>query len=223
MGADLVGGRFPVTYPFAKALGLVGTTVEKPAGGNITQGNICARSNLEWFGLGNLVDGALGTSEVGTVVPVPVEVGDEINKITLIAGATKGKKVEAGFAALYGALNAKGKQEEQPLLAQSKSAKLAEEVLAEEPLTFTLESPVIVTPSNAPFGFLLVDIVLEAETMPTVWTVATPKAIQKGYLKQFTQAPLVLSGTAGTGLKEKATATLGAVTSKAVAPAVFLS
>lgn len=221
--SDLIGGRYPVTYPFAKALGLVGTNLEKAAGGNVTQGNLCVRSNLEWFGLGNLVDGALAATEVGFVIPVPVEVGDPINKVSIIIGATKGKKVEAGFAALYPALNAKEKAEEQPLLAQSKSAKLGEEVVAEEPLTFTLEKEVIVTPTIAPFGFLYVQIALEAETVPTAWTVATPKAVQKGYLKLFTNAPLALSGTAGSGLKTAAAATLGAITSKAVAPAVFLS
>ena len=223
MAADLVGGRYPVTYPFAKALGLVGTTVEKPAGGNITQGNICVRSNAEYLGLGGLADSALAGSEVGLVVPVPVEVGDEINKVTLLIGATKGKKVEAGFAALYSALNAKNKAEEQPLLAQSKSAKLGEEVAAEKPLTFTLESPMIVTSERAPYGFLYVVVSLEAETMPTAVASATPKACQAALPLQFTNAPVVLSGTAGTGLKTKAEATLGAVTSKAVAPLVFLS
>jgi hypothetical protein len=223
MAADLVGGRYPVTYPFAKALGLVGTTVEKPAGGNITQGNICARSNAEWFGLAGWTDGALGTSEVGTVVAVPVELGDEINKITVFVGATKGKKVEAGFAALYQALNAKNKAEEQPLLAQSKSAKLGEEVLAEKPLTFTLETPVIVTSERAPYGFLYVVVVLEAETMPTAAAVSTPKATQAAVPLLFTNAPVVLSGTVGSGFKTNAEATLGAVTSKAVAPIVSLS
>jgi hypothetical protein len=213
MPGDLSGGRWPMIYPFAKALGLAG---------NGTQANLCVRSNLEWFGLGNIVDGALAATEVGNVIPVPVEVGDVINKVSIIIGATKGKKVEAGFAALYQALNAREKAEEQPLLAQSKSAKLGEEVVAEEYLTFTLEKPVIVTPTIAPFGFLLVQIALEAETVPSAWTVATPKAIQKGYLKLFPNAPLALAGTAGAGLKTTAAATLGAITSKAVAPVVFL-
>lgn len=220
---DLVGGRYPITYPVAKALGLVGTTLEAPAGGNVTQGNVCSRTNAEWFGFGGWADGVLGTSEVGTVVAVPVEVGDPINKVSILVGATKGKKVEAGFAALYGALNAKLEAKEQVLLAQSKSAALGEEVLAEKPLTFTLEKEVIVTPAIAPFGFILVEIALEAETMPTCATVSTPKATQAAGPLLFTNAPTALGGTAGTALKTKAAATLGTVTSKAVTPLVFLS
>src|ERR1700728_3716504 len=122
--SDLIGGRYPVHYPLAKALGLINTNLEAPAGGNVTQGNICARTNAEWFGLGGWADGVLGTSEVGPVVAIPVEEGAAFNKVSILIGATKGKKVEAGFAALYGALNAKLEAKEQVLLAQSKSAAL---------------------------------------------------------------------------------------------------
>ena len=214
-GSDLVAARFPTTYPFAKSVGLAALA---------SQANITVRSNAEILGgLGGTADGVLGTTEVGTLVAIPVEVGDVLSKVTVPVGATKGKKVEAGFAALYAAVNAKGKAEEQPLLAQSKSAKLGEEVLAEEPLVFTLEKEVQVTAAMAPLGFLYVVIVLEAETMPTAVGFSTPKACQKPLAKIFTTGPVVLAGTVGAGLKTKAEATLGAITSKAVAPLVVLS
>lgn len=220
---DLIAGRYPTHYPFAKAVGLINTTLEAPAGGNVTQGNVCARSNAEYLGFGGWADGVLGTTEVGTVVAVPVEEGDAFNKVSILIGATKGKKVEAGFAALYGGLNAKLEAKEQALLAQSKSAALAEGVLAEKPLTFTLEKTVIITPAIAPYGFIYVEIALEAETMPTCATIATPKATQTAVPLLFTNAPVAFAGTAGTGLKTVAQATLGTVTSKAVAPIVSLS
>jgi hypothetical protein len=213
MASDLVGGRYPVTYPFAKALGLAA---------NASQGNITIRSNGELLGLGNAVDGALAATEVGCVVAVPVEAGDLISKVTILVGATKGKKVEAGFAAVYAGTNAKNEPKEGALLAQSKSAALAEGVLAEEPLVFTLETPVLVTTAIAPFGFVYVMISLEAETMPSALTQSTPKALQAVFAKQFPNAGL-LSATAGAAQKTKAPATLPALTSKAVAPLVFLS
>lgn len=214
-GSDLVAARFPTTYPFAKALGLASLA---------SQANVTVRSNAEIFGLGNIVDGALAASEVGNVIAVPVEVGDVISKITLLVGATKGKKVEAGFAALYsGALNAKGEPKEQALLAQSKSAALGETVAAEKALVFTLEQSVQITAAMAPNGYIYVVVALEAETVPSALTVATPKACQAAIAAAFANSPAVFAGTAGAGLKTKAEANLGAITSKAVAPLVFLS
>lgn len=213
-GSDLVAARYPTLNPLAALLGLAGLA---------SQANITPRSNIELPGMGALADGALAATEVGCLVAVPVEVGTEISKVVLPIGVTKGKKVEAGFAALYAALNAKGEAKEQPLLAQSKSAALAEGVLAEEPLTFTLEKPVLITAAMAPNGFIYVVIVLEAETMPTANVFSTPKSVQKALAKSFPAGPVVLAGTVGAGLKTKAEATLGAVTSKAVAPLVVLT
>lgn len=212
-GSDLVAARYPTTNPLAVLLGLAGLS---------SQANITPRSNAEFPGMGALADGALAASEVGCLVAVPVEIGTVLTKVVLPIGATKGKKVEAGFAALYAAVNAKGKAEEQPLLGQSKSAKLGEEVLAEEPLTFTLETPVQITAAMAPNGFIYVVIVLEAETMPTANVFSTPKSVQKALAKSYPNGPVVLAGTVGAGLKTKAEATLGAITSKAVAPLVVL-
>jgi hypothetical protein len=212
--SDLIGGRYPVTYPFAKALGLAS---------NASQGNITVRSNGEFPLMGALADGALAASEVGCVVAVPVENGDLFTKVTIPIGATKGKKVEAGFGALYAAVNAKGKAEEQPLLGQSKSAALAEGVLAEEPLVFTLEKGVLITPAFAPNGFIYVVIALEAETMPTAAVFSTPKSVQNGLAKTNPNGPVAYGGTVGAGLKTKASATLGAIASKAVTPYVQLS
>lgn len=215
-GADLVAARYPTTYPYAKAIGVPG---------QVGQANLTPRSNAEFPFLGTLADGALAATEVGCVIAVPVEVGDTITKITLPVGATKGKKVEAGFAAVYQALNAKLEAKEQPLLAQSKSAALAETVEAEKPLVFTLETPVAISsaPALAPYGFVYVVIALEAETMPTAATFSTPKAVQVALAKTNPNGPVVFGGTAGTGLKTKAEATLGTVTSKAVTPCIQVS
>lgn len=210
-GSDLVAARYPITYPYAKSVGLAS---------QVGQSNLTVRSNAEFPFMGTLADGALAATEVGCVIALPVEVGDTIAKITIPIGATKGKKVEAGYVAVYQALNAKLEAKEQPLLGQSKSAKLVETVAAEKPLTFTLETPISISaaPALAPYGFVYVVIVLEAETMPTCATFSTPKAVQVTLAAANPNAPVVFGGTVGTGLKEKAEATLGTITSKAVTP-----
>jgi hypothetical protein len=170
-----------------------------------------ARSNLNVLGC-NLANGALNGTEVGTAIMVPVCLGDVLSKVKIIIGTTKGKKVEAGYAALYA--GKKGGV----LLAQSKSAKLAETVVAENELTFTLESNVEVTKAMAPNGYIYVVVNLEAETMPSVHGVSIATAIQKA-LGTVTGAPEFLAASVGSGLKTAAEATLGTTTAVAVIPA----
>ena len=83
--------------------------------------------------------------------------------MTVFVGATPGKTVSAGFAALY-----EGKTTGK-LLAQSKTENFNEGIEAGKPFTFTLESTVRVTPENAPKGFLYCVIALtSAEAMATM-------------------------------------------------------
>ena len=173
------------------------------------------RTNLSWLGA-TLVDGALNGTEVGTVVAVPVSPGDVLQTVKLAVGKTKGKKVEAGFAAVY--VGVKGGA----LVAQSKSALLKETVLAEEPLSFTLESTVAVTAATAPHGYVYVVLALEAETMPTCIGVSASKEAQACVAKLSVGAPECMAGSVGTALKTKAAATLGTVTVVAQVPLVIL-
>jgi hypothetical protein len=208
----VVHGRYGVYDPMWLAFG-------RP--NNASQSNLAIRSNAWSQKLSTTADGALAATEEGCVIPVPVQEGDIISKVTILIGGTEGKETEAGYAALYA-----GKKSGK-LLAQSKSKKYegASAFTKNKPFTFELEKSVLITSVNAENGWLYVVIAIESPTgvagvIPTVVTSAVPKACQYEW---FTGGPEVLSGTAGTGLKTAAEATLGAITSKAVAPLVFLS
>lgn len=179
--------------------------------------NAPARSNLPPLG-GTLLDGALNGSEVGTVVMIPVKVGDVISKVTLAVGKTKGKKVENGFAAVYAGTGA-----EPALLGQSKSAALGETVLAEKPLTFTLEAAITITEAIAPHGYIYAEVVLEAETMPTCIGVAVSKEAQALVAALNVNSPLFVGAKAGSGLKTIAKAKIETPAAVVQVPIVILT
>ena len=206
---DLVSGRYGAYDPMWLIFG-------KP--NNAKQSNIPARSNIWEQKLTGVSDGALAGTEEGTLVAVPVQEGDIYTKVTYLVGGTGGTECEAGFVALYA-----GKKTGK-LLAQSKSKKYTTQVEAGKPCVLELEKEVQISSENAPNGFIYVVLVIEAPTggsgvIPTVVSSSVPKACQYSW---FTNTPEVLTGTVGTGLKTTAEATLGSVTSKAVAPIVFL-
>jgi hypothetical protein len=201
---DLVSGRYGAYDPMWLIFG-------RPV--NATQSDVPARSNVWTQKLTKLEDGALAATEVGCVVPVPVQEGDVFTSATYLIGATAGNTVSAGFAALY-AGKAGGK-----LLAQSKTKNYGA-ITASEAYKFELEKSVLITSENAPKGFVYVVLVLvSAVTIPTALSSPVPKACQYEW---FTGGPEVLAGTVGTGLGATAEATLGTVTSKVSGPLVFL-
>ncbi|HEY4452403.1 MAG TPA: hypothetical protein VGN13_12510 [Solirubrobacteraceae bacterium] len=182
---------------------------------NLVEANKPARSNAHAFGLSTWTDGALAATGVGCVVAIPVQPGDTISRVGILVGATAGATMTNQFAALYAGTGAKP-----ALLGQSKdttSAAIAAEKLAE----WTLESPIELTATTAPNGFIYVEVAITAATIPTAAAVATPKALQPsgGY---GPNAPLFLSATAGSALAGTAQAEITSPTSKAVAPIVIL-
>ncbi len=207
---DLISGRYGSYEPMWLAFG-------RP--NNATQSDIPARSNVYVQKLSTLSDGALAATEVGCVIAVPVQEGDVITKATFFIGATAGVECEAGYTALY-----EGKKTGK-LLAQSKSKKYTTQVEAGKVCAMELEKSVLITASNAPHGYVYVVLVFESPTgvagvIPTMISSAVPKACQAEW---YSGGPEVLFGTAGTGLKATAEETLGAVTSKAAGPIVFLT
>lgn len=203
---DLVSGRYGAYDPMWLIFG-------KP--NNATQANLPARSNVWTQKLSKLEDGAIAATEVGNVIAVPVQEGDVISNVSVLVGATPGKLVTAGFAALYA-----GKKEGK-LLAQSKTKNYGEGVKASEAYKFELEKPQTITSVNAPSGYVFAVIALtSAEAMATMISSPVPKACQYAW---FTGGPEVLCGTAGTGLGATAEATLGTVTSSATGALVFLT
>lgn len=177
------------------------------------------RSNSSWLGSGFVATVALQATEVGSVVCVPVQIGDILGSVRLALGATEGKKVETGFAALYigSGTEPKGIMKAGSTTApvQSKSAKLTSEngkgeldtagkPVKEHRLTFTLEEAVTITAAMAPKGFIYVLIAMEAETMPTA-TGVLAKAEAHVALSNFaTGSPVCLAGKCQGGLKTAA-------------------
>jgi hypothetical protein len=204
--SDLVGGKYPQNYGLAALLGGLS---------NAAQANIPARSNAEWFGVATMTDGALAGSGIGCFVPVPVDIGTEISKISILAGATAGSKMTHQFAALYAGTGA-----EPALIEQSTdttNAAIAEKTL----LGWKLTKPALITAANAPNGFVYAEIAITVETtVPTAASIGTPAGVN---YKWTTNGPLFLSFTAGSALGATAAATTGSPSAKVVAPIIVLT
>lgn len=204
--SDLVRGRYPVTSPIAKLVGLTS---------NATQPNLPPRSNAEFQCLsGGWTDGALAATGIGCAVAVPVEVGDPLSKVSLLVGATAEATGTHAFAALYSGVATPA------LLAQSVDNTGAAALAASARFDFTLASTVYVTQAMAPGGFLYASVAITAGTVPTAAVSAIPTAI--GY-QWFTAGPLFIAATHGSALGATAPATIASPSAKAVAPIVFLT
>ncbi len=203
----LVAGKYPNTHSIYKITGNLA---------NASQGNVPARTNLEWFGLGGLVDGALAATGIACAVAVPVEVGDVISKVTVVTGATAASTPTHSFAALYG-FHATAP----PLIVQSADGTTAA-IAANTAFVYTLTAPTKITQAHAPYGYIYAAIVQTGTTISTAVAATTTTA--SSLVQQFsTTAPIGLSVTAGSGLTATAAATLASPALKAVAPIVFLT
>ncbi len=137
--ADLVGGKYPQTNPFFSILG---------AQPNAKQGNMPLFSNLSYTGINDLTDAAaaLVTGKM-TLVPIPVDIGATISKVSMLVGATAAGTPTHSWAQLYsGALttaNAIGSQS-----ADGGSGAIA----ASGRFDFTLATAYTIQPPDAPYG-----------------------------------------------------------------------
>lgn len=205
MSGDLVSGRFPVTYPFAKALGLAS---------NNAQSNMTPRSNLEYLGFSGLADTAAAlTSGTVTLVPIGVEIGDLIQYVDVLTGATAAGTPTHSWAALYNSAGA--------LLGAQSVDGAAGAIAASARFTFTLAQKYIVSPADAPGGFIYAGVSVTATTVPSLAAIAIAAAV--GY-QPYSSAPVFYAANAGSALVGVAPAsvTLASATRQAAAPAVIL-
>lgn len=200
----LVHGKYHATNPYWTALG-------QPA--NASQGSTPVRSNFEYIGAVAITDGAALTTQVCTAVPIPVEIGDVITKVTVLVGATAAGTPTNAFAALYSGIATPA------LLAQSTDI-TSTAIAASAAFTFTLASPVQVTPTNAPNGYIYASVMSKATTVPTLVSVTVAAAA--GYA-WFPNSPLFFSASHGSALTATAPGTIATPTTKATVPLVFLS
>lgn len=205
--ADLVRGRYHVTNPAWSWMG-------QPVNG--TQSDVAVRSNLD-IGAGVvLTDGAALTSGVCTSVAVPVEYGDIISTVSVLVGATAEATGTHAFAAVYSGIGTPA------LLAQSTDLTGATAVgPASGRFDFTLSSPQMITPSNAPNGFVYASIAVTATTVPTLASYTLATAVS---YKWWTNGPLKQGAlTHGAAVGATAPATITSPTAQAVTPVFFLS
>src|ERR1700752_3906930 len=89
---DLERGNYPINHPLSKILGSF----------NAVQSNIAIRSTLEYTGINDLTDQAASlVSGKLTYVPIPVQPGDVITKVSVLIGATAASTPTHSWAALY--------------------------------------------------------------------------------------------------------------------------
>ena len=203
--ADLVRGRYQTTNPLWSSLG-------QPV--NASQSDIAVRTNLTAV-TAALTDGAAFASGVCTAVPIAVEFGDIISKISLFVGATAEATGTHAFAALYSGIAVPA------LLAHSADVTGAAALAASARYDFTLATPVLITPTNAPNGFVYASIAVTATTQPTAasYTVAAAVAYQ-----WYTNSPLKMGAiTHGSAVGATAPATIASPAAQAVTPVFVLS
>ena len=151
---------------------------------NKTQGNIPGRSNIELFGYAAPLDSATAATKKGVFAAIPVQNGDVISAVSLLIGATEGKTGVKSFVALYSGISGK---KEATLLAQS--AKLEVAIKPKKVLTEELEKSVLITPENAPGGWVYAGLIFEGTTVNTQIGTKVVAAAQKEW---FTGGPEAL-------------------------------
>ena len=201
----LVRGGYPVNHAIRKFTG------GQP---NVQQANLAPRTNQEWLGVAQADTAAALTAGVATAVAVPVEVGDVIQRVTVLVGATAAGTPTNSFAAVYSGVAVPA------LLSQSVSGGAVATPAAGAAFTFALSAPVTVTGVNAPNGYLYVSVMVAATTVPSVGSV--PIAAALGY-KAFANSPLFLAATHGTALAAAAPSTIVSPVTVGNAPIVYLT
>ena len=204
MAGDLVGGQYPLTFDITKLLGAV----------NASQANLAARSNLEWP-IGSLQDAAasLVSGDI-TLVPVPVEYGDEYNYVDVWVGATAASTPTHSFAALYS-----GVLTTAALVGKQSADSTTTAIPASTTLTYTLGAGYIANPTDSPYGYLYVALAQTGTAVSSLISGTYPTAAQK---KWYANMPLLAATIAAAGGVAPATITLASTAAIATPPVVVL-
>lgn len=209
MAGDLVSGRYPLTNSLQAALGVPPNTV---------QSNLPIRSNLEYTGINDLTDQAASLVSGKLIyVPVPVDIGTPISKVSVLTGATAANGPTHSFAALYAGTLTTAK-----LLGEQSADGESAAIAASKRFDFTLASKYIVQPADAPFGYILAGVSVTATTaVPSLVATAVAAA---GQYKWFADTPL-FGAKIGSALGGAAAASLTLSEAEAIAnpPVVLLS
>ena len=204
--ADLVSGQYPQKSPLFSFLGQLT---------NVNQANVPPFTNF--FPGMTLSYSAIGSTGVSLSVPVPVDIGTVISKITVVAGATAEATGTHSFLALY-----QGTGATPALIGQTTDDTGAASIAASTVYTRALTSPVQITAAMAPSGFIYVTVNVTAGTVPTLVSYSTPTATHT-VGAWFTGAPRFHAATHDSAAGATAPATMGSQTAAATAPIVVLT
>ena len=213
--SDITSARFAQTNPLWSILGQP-TNVVNPA--------VPARSNVEYLGLTGLADTAASlVTQVMTVVPVPVDPGTVVSKVSVLVGATAAGTPTNTWAALYA-----GTTTATPALIVQGTDATTTAIPASTRLDLSFAATQI-TAAQAPNGYIFVAIMSKATTVPSLVTVDNgAAAAQYAWFTNspgasFAAVPGTFAFSAGSSLAASAPATLTSVAAKTVAPVVFVS
>ena len=202
--SPLVRGQYHEYNPFQA---LTGNLV------NVTQPNLPAFSNTDWFGF-SPADSTAGTvTAAANAVAVPVDWGITFTKATVICGAAGGTITHAN-AQLYSGLAVPAALGTQSTDATSTPFTVGTST------TFTF-APVTATSVNAPGKFLYFSLGLTASVQASLASVSTPVALNANPSVFGAAAPVFAARYTGGGAA--APATLVAGTTVAAAFLVWLT
>lgn len=209
----LLRGRYPLTNQLWSVLG-------QPV--NATQGDLPARTNLEYTGITGLLDTAASlVSGVMTAVMIPVDVGTVVSKISVLIGASAASTPTHSFAALYSGTTVAAP----PLIGQSTDL-LTGAIAASARFDFTLTAAQTITAAQAPNGFIWAAISNTGTAVPSLITAGSnAAAAQYAWFTNFAggQTTAAFCISSGSAVNGTAPATLVYATQKLVAPVVFLT
>lgn len=214
--ADLVSGRYGQLNPWWTVLG-------QPT--NVAQANIPARSNLEYLGINVLTDAAAAlTSGTVTVVPVPVDPGTTITKVSVLVGASAASTPTHSFAAIYSGISTAA-----PALLKQSTDITTTAIAASARFDFTLSAAYTVSPTDAPYGYVWVGVSNTGTAVPSLVTAGGTEATAAQYA-WFTNSfggsstgVAALAARFGSSVAGTAPATITSVTVQTAAPVVFLT
>ena len=139
---------------------------------NKVQPNVPVFSNLNNPGMGTLVDETAGLVTAKNIaVPIAVDYGVEISQVSFLTGATAESTGSHLNVSLWSGIAV-------PLnLGQSTDITGATYVGTSSQYTLSLSTPVLITPTVAPNGFIYASIGITATGVPSVVGAAIPTAV----------------------------------------------
>lgn len=206
MPADLVGAHYQGQNPFDSLLGQQR---------NATQGNIPVYSNRYVLG-GDWTDAAASlVSGDMTIVPIPVDIGATITKISMFVGNTAASTPTHSWAALYSGVLTTAK-----LLGTQSTDGTTTAIGTKARFDFTIAAYTI-QPADAPYGYVYAGLSVTGSGVPSLRSAAFAVNVQYA---DYTDAPLFYGGTYSSALGATApsTVTLASVTAIATPPIVDL-